>query len=43
MIIQSKTTFGDKIMADKETHTCKKCGKSFESKDDMMKHAKKTH
>jgi hypothetical protein len=30
-------------MADKEKHTCKGCGKSFDTKDDLMKHAKKDH
>ena len=43
MVIQSKNTFGDKNMDNKEKHSCKTCGKSFDTKDDLMEHAKKAH
>jgi hypothetical protein len=43
IVIQTKNTFGDKIMDEKEKHSCKTCGKSFNTKDDLMNHAKKAH
>ena len=40
MIYLIKKNQGDSNM---QKHTCKACGKSFVTKDDLMTHAKKVH